>query len=103
MTAFLADLKHGIRVLLRSPLFTICTIAALTLGMRRFGGDPSVVGRAVTINGAPVVVIGVMPPGFEVLGQRADCLPAISARRHGAAFQRPKCRRARAVEGRRQP
>jgi putative ABC transport system permease protein len=40
--------------------------------LRRFGGDPSVVGRTVTINGAPVLVIGVMPAGFEVLGQRAD-------------------------------
>jgi putative ABC transport system permease protein len=40
--------------------------------LRRFGGDPSVVGRTVTINGGPVTVIGVMPAGFEVLGLRAD-------------------------------
>jgi putative ABC transport system permease protein len=31
---------------------------------RRFGGDPGVVGRQVTINGAPATVIGVMPSGF---------------------------------------
>jgi putative ABC transport system permease protein len=196
MTTFLADLKHGVRVLVRSPLFTICTISALTLGIgsttalftvvnalllkplpykdphdlmvvwehniprnrprnvvspanylewkvrnrsfermaafsqnrvtltgdgepaelstivvtadlldllgvlpvlgrgfregedqegaartmvlgqslwvRRFGADPSVVGRTVTINGGPVTIIGVMPAGFEVLGQRAE-------------------------------
>jgi putative ABC transport system permease protein len=29
----LADLKHGVRVLLRTPLFTICTIAALAIGI----------------------------------------------------------------------
>jgi putative ABC transport system permease protein len=29
----LADLKHGFRVLLRTPLFTICTIAALAIGI----------------------------------------------------------------------
>lgn len=28
-----ADLKHGLRVLLRTPLFTICTIAALAMGI----------------------------------------------------------------------
>ena len=27
------DLRHGVRVLLRTPLFTICTIAALALGI----------------------------------------------------------------------
>jgi putative ABC transport system permease protein len=31
----------------------------------RFGADPSIVGRPVRINGAPVTVIGVMPPNFE--------------------------------------
>lgn len=28
-----ADLKHGMRVLLRTPLFTLCTIAALAIGI----------------------------------------------------------------------
>ena len=34
------------------------------LWMRHFGGDPSVVGRASSINGQPYLVIGVMPPSF---------------------------------------
>ncbi len=34
------------------------------LWKRRFGGDRSIVGRTVTVAGAPVQVIGVMPPGF---------------------------------------
>jgi predicted permease len=32
---------------------------------RRFGGDPSVVGRPVVLDGAPHTVVGVMPHGFE--------------------------------------
>jgi len=31
---------------------------------QQFGGDPSAVGRSVTLNENPYVVIGVMPPGF---------------------------------------
>jgi putative ABC transport system permease protein len=33
MTNVLSDLKHGVRVLLRTPLFTVCTIAALAIGI----------------------------------------------------------------------
>jgi predicted permease len=32
---------------------------------RRFGGDSSIVGRAITMSGASYKVIGVMPPGFQ--------------------------------------
>jgi predicted permease len=35
------------------------------LWMRRFGGDPQIVGRKVTINDADYVVAGVMPASFE--------------------------------------
>ena len=37
------------------------------LWMRRFGGDPGVIGRAVSINGESHEVIGVMPAGFTPL------------------------------------
>jgi putative ABC transport system permease protein len=33
MGSLLSDLKHGARVLIRTPLFTICTIAALAIGI----------------------------------------------------------------------
>src|SRR5258706_880122 len=33
---------------------------------RRFGGDPSIVGRPVTLNGVAYTVIGVAPPEFRV-------------------------------------
>jgi putative ABC transport system permease protein len=34
---------------------------------RRFGGDPSIVGRAIQVNGLPATVIGVMPRSFRLL------------------------------------
>ncbi len=38
------------------------------LWQRRFGADPDIVGRTVTMSGVPFTVVGVMPPGFSVLG-----------------------------------
>src|SRR3954463_12667930 len=32
---------------------------------RDFNADPNIVGQAVTVNGKPATVIGVMPPGFK--------------------------------------
>jgi predicted permease len=34
---------------------------------RHFDRDPSVLGRTVSVNGAPFVIVGVMPPGFRGL------------------------------------
>ncbi|MBI3473723.1 MAG: ABC transporter permease [Candidatus Solibacter usitatus] len=41
-------------------------VAVLTHGlwMRRFGGDPAILGKTILIGGAGHAVIGVMPPGF---------------------------------------
>ncbi|HSR52382.1 MAG TPA: ABC transporter permease [Acidobacteriota bacterium] len=41
---------------------------------RRYGGDPSVVGRDIRLNGTPFTIVGVAPPGFEGtdLGSDAD-------------------------------
>jgi putative ABC transport system permease protein len=41
---------------------------------RRFGGDPSVIGRTMTIDARPRTVIGVMPAGFKVLDINAELL-----------------------------
>ena len=41
-------------------------VALLTYGLwqRRFGGDPSVIGRTISLNGEPHTVVGVMRPDF---------------------------------------
>lgn len=41
-------------------------VVVLSHGMwqRRFGGDPSILGRSITVSGTPMTVIGVMPAGF---------------------------------------
>ena len=38
----------------------------------RFDADPSTVGRAIALNGRPLTVVGIMPPGFNVLSTTAD-------------------------------
>ena len=44
-------------------------VAILTDGLwrRRFGADPGLVGRPITLNGEPYVVVGVLPPKFSFL------------------------------------
>ncbi|HEX8189504.1 MAG TPA: ABC transporter permease [Pyrinomonadaceae bacterium] len=43
------------------------------LWRRHFGGDPTIVGRAVTLDDSPYTIIGVMPGGFEnVLAPHAE-------------------------------
>jgi predicted permease len=37
------------------------------LWQRRFGGDPTVVGRTIDVNHAPAKVVGVLPTGFRLL------------------------------------
>jgi predicted permease len=41
---------------------------------RRLGGDPSAIGRDLVVNGVPLTIVGVTPPGFtgDVVGGAAD-------------------------------
>ena len=43
-----------------------------SLWMRRFGGDASILGRAIHINAVPYTVVGVLPAGFRGLNGDAE-------------------------------
>src|SRR6185503_5420080 len=49
-------------------------VAVLSHGLwrSRFAGDPGIVGRTVRLEGEPVTVVGVMPPGFAYPDAEAD-------------------------------
>ncbi|HEY3742560.1 MAG TPA: ABC transporter permease [Bryobacteraceae bacterium] len=50
---------------------------------RKFGGDTSVIGKKVFVDGRPRQVVGVMPASFQIVGTRADLiLPLQLDRRH---------------------
>ncbi|NPC81199.1 hypothetical protein HPC49_23590, partial [Pyxidicoccus fallax] len=50
------------------PGATMVAVLGHGLWLRRFGGDPGVVGRTVTLDGMPFTVVGVMPRGFSFPG-----------------------------------
>jgi putative ABC transport system permease protein len=60
------------------------------LWRRRFGADPGVIGKPVSVNGTPSEVLGVMPPGFAFPGVRAELFlllrPPREATRGGRSF-----------------
>ncbi len=43
-----------------------------SLWQRTFGGDRGVIGRRVEVQGRPVTVVGVMPPGFDLADAKAQ-------------------------------
>ena len=56
-------------------------VAVLTEGLwrRRYGGDPAVLGRAVTLNGEPYTVVGVVPGG-EIYPSSTDLYYPLSVK-----------------------
>ncbi|HVX40683.1 MAG TPA: ABC transporter permease [Gemmatimonadaceae bacterium] len=61
-------------------------VAILSYGLleRRFGGDRSIVGRTIQLDGNPYVVVGIMPNAFEnVLAPRADVWTPMQERATG--------------------
>jgi putative ABC transport system permease protein len=87
------DLRHALRGLARRPAFTFVAVlgrwfsrdddlldsaeAAIlsdSYWQRRFGGDPNVIGRTITIDGRPREVIGVMPARFSLGGVPIDLI-----------------------------
>jgi len=47
-------------------------ILSYGLWQRRFGGDPSVIGRRIQLEAIPHEVVGVMPPGFHFVWPKTD-------------------------------
>ena len=43
------------------------------LWQRRFGADPAIAGKHITLSGRPFTVVGVAPPGFRGLDIILDC------------------------------
>ena len=67
---------------------------------RRFGADPAVIGRVITLNAQPTEIVGVMPRGFRIADQDADLfigpmsfdrasLPLVPFAYYGVARLRP--------------
>ncbi|MBO0695903.1 MAG: ABC transporter permease [Verrucomicrobia bacterium] len=46
-----------------------------SLWRRRFGGDPQVIGQALTLEGQSRTIVGIMPPGFRTLDGSGLWLP----------------------------
>lgn len=59
------------------------------LWQRRYNGDPAIVGRSLTLAGAQVEVIGVLPADFRLRGENADIWCQI---RYSAAQRQPSGR-----------
>ncbi len=47
--------------------------------LRRYGGDPSVIGRTLTLNGRPCIVVGVLPARFDL---PRDVMPTLGGAEH---------------------
>ena len=62
----------------------LVVILSYGLWQRTFGGDESIINRAITLNNQPYSVIGVMPPGFD-FPARADIW--VSAGQLSASWQ----------------
>jgi len=49
------------------------------LWQRLFSGNPRIVGRSLTLNGVPHVVVGVLPEGFRLAGEELDIWTPLAA------------------------
>ena len=71
------------------------TVLSHDLWQRRFAGDPSIVGRTITITGHPYSVIGIAPAGFQgTTVLRSDLWLPLSVQGSGGPFDMLTERRA---------
>jgi putative ABC transport system permease protein len=54
------------------PAASQLAVLSYRLWMRRYGGDPSILSRSVTLGGSPTEVVGIMPPQFAFPDPRVD-------------------------------
>ena len=49
-------------------------VVVISHGMwqRRFGADPSILGRSISLSGTPVTIVGVMPPDFDFPSRQTE-------------------------------
>jgi predicted permease len=59
----------------QTPGEKLVTVLGYGEWQKRFGGDPSIVGRTISLNGSAFTVVGVMPKGFK--GTNAIGAPAL--------------------------
>ncbi len=70
----------------RTPNTHAVAVLGHTLWQRRFGGDPSIVGKTVYLNGQPYTVVGVMPESFlgsEFYLRKGFWVPLMMAQKFG--------------------
>ena len=87
----------------RSTAGTASPSSATRFWRRRFGGDPTIIGRTIPLEGGSYEVVGVMPPDFAYpVGAHAPDRslgpvrrPARRARSQSAAASASTCRRSR--------
>jgi len=56
----------------RVPVVSQVGVMSYRLWMRRYGGDPSIVSRTVTLGGVPTEIVGIMPPAYAFPDPRVD-------------------------------
>src|SRR6185436_15764548 len=54
----------------------------------RFGGDPNIVGRVVTLNGQPHTIVGILPPDFFIPNWENDIFVALNLANDGRRADR---------------
>jgi putative ABC transport system permease protein len=57
-------------------------IVAYNFWQKRFGGDPNLIGRKLTLNGQPHIVVGIMPPQFQLPPDREIWAPRVLSERY---------------------
>ncbi len=80
-----------------APGTPLVAVIGQAVWLARYGGDPSVVGRTVRLDGKPATIVGVMPDGFRFPAQANLWLPI--ARMPGLIDQ-PRSTRGLSVFGR---